>query len=197
MEPPSRISPIPPGDLSPELREVHDGIAGLVAHEQERIVILDDDGALIGPFAPMLTFPTFGVPALMLQRAVAAEARLDPAVREVAILTVGAAYGARYLLYAHEQTADQVGLHAAQVATLASGGRPPDLTDDQAVAHDVARALTAGRILPGSTYDRAVRSLGREGVGELVFLIGSYCLTAVVLNCFDVPVPVGHRGPST
>jgi 4-carboxymuconolactone decarboxylase len=98
-------------------------------------------------------------------------------------------YGARYLLYAHERTADQVGLPSAQIATLASGGRPADLKEDQAVAYDVARALTAGHILPDSTYDRATQLLGRDGVGELAFLIGSYCLIAVALNCFDVPVP--------
>lgn len=184
-----RIRPTPPDELDPELRKVHDGIASLVKEEQGRVVILDDAGALVGPFAAMLHFPTFGVPALMLQRAVAAEARLDPIVREVAILTVGAAYGARYVLYAHEQTASQVGLAPEHVATLAAGGRPSGLTDEQAVAHDVATALTSGRILPGSTYDRATRLLGHDGIGELVFLIGSYCLIAMVVNCFDVPVP--------
>jgi 4-carboxymuconolactone decarboxylase len=190
-----RIRPIPPDELDPPLREVHDGIAGLVTEEQGRVVILDDDGALVGPFAAMLHFPAFGVPALFLQRAVAAAAPLVPVVREVAILTVGAAYGARYLLYAHEQTADEVGLAAAQIATLAAGGRPSGLSDEQAVAHDVAKALTSGRILPDSTYDRATQLLGPDGVGELVFLIGSYCLIAMVLNCFDVPVP--GREPST
>jgi 4-carboxymuconolactone decarboxylase len=184
-----RLRPIPPDELDPQLREVHDGIAGLVSKEQGRVVIVDDDGALVGPFAAMLHFPTFGVPALFLQRAVAAEGRLDPIVREVAILTVGSAYGARYLLYAHEETADEVGLPAPQIATLASGGRPSGLSDEQAIAHDVARALTYGRTLPASTYDRATELLGQDGVGELVFLIGSYCLIAMVLNCFDVPVP--------
>ncbi|MFE5331330.1 carboxymuconolactone decarboxylase family protein [Embleya sp. NPDC056575] len=188
-----RIHPIPPDKLDPQLREVHDGIAGLVTEEQGRVVILDDDGALVGPFAAMLHFPTFGVPALLLQRAVAAEARLDPVVREVAILTVGSAYGARYLLYAHEQTADEVGLGAAQIATLAAGGRPSGLSDAQAIAHDVARALTSGHTVPDSTYARATELLGEEGVGELVFLIGSYCLIAMVLNCFDVPVPGQDR----
>jgi len=184
-----RIQPIPPDRLNQQLREVHDGIAGLVTEEQDHIIILDDHGGLVGPFAAMLRFPTFGVPALLLQRAVAAEARLDPIVREVAILTVGSAYGARYLLYAHELTAAEVGLPAVQISTLASGERPGGLSDEQAIAHDVARALTSGRIVPASTYDRATHLLGLEGVGELVFLIGSYCLIAMVLNCFDVPVP--------
>jgi len=184
-----RLPPILPDALSPELREVHDGIAGLVSQKQSQIVILNEQGALIGPFPAMLHFPQFGVPALLFQRALAAEARLPKTVREVAILTVGAAYSARYEIYAHEITAAQVGLSPSQVATLAAGGRPADLSDEEAIAHDIARALVSGRILPASPYDRATQLLGRDGVGELVFLIGGYCLIAMVLNCFDVPVP--------
>ncbi|PHJ65407.1 hypothetical protein VF14_10450 [Nostoc linckia z18] len=184
-----RLPPILPENLSPQLREVHDGIASLVSQKQSRIVILNEQGALIGPFPAMLHFPKFGVPAMLLQRALAAEACLPKTVREVAILTVGGAYSARYELYAHEITAAEVGLSPSQVATLAAGGRPTDLSNEEAIAHDVARALVAGHILPASTYERATELLGRDGVGELVFLIGGYSLIAMVLNCFDVPVP--------
>lgn len=184
-----RLSPLLPDTLSAELRAVHDEIATLVAHTQERIVIRNARGALIGPFPAMLHFPQFGVPALIFQRSLAAEACLPRTVREVAILTVGGAFGARYELYAHEITAAEVGLSRSQIATLAAGGRPPVLSDEEAIAHDVARSLATGHILPASTYARALDILGRDGVGELVFLIGGYCLIAVLLNAFDVPVP--------
>lgn len=184
-----RLPPILPENLSPQLRELHDGIASVVTQKQSRIVIVNEQGGLIGPFPAMLHFPQFGVPALMFQRALAAEARLSKTVREVAILTVGATYGARYELYAHEITAAQVGLSTSQVATLAAGGRPANLSDEESIAYDVAKSLVSGHILPASTYDRATQLLGREGVGELVFLIGGYCLIAIVLNGFDVPVP--------
>jgi 4-carboxymuconolactone decarboxylase len=184
-----RLPPLSRDSLSAELREVHDGIASLVGSEQQRIVALNDDGALIGPFPAMLHYPKFGVPALLFQRALAAEARLPRTVREVAILTVGAVFGARYELYAHEITAADVGVSPAQIAILASGGRPPSLSDVEAIAHDVARALATGHTLPASTYARALELLGRDGVGELVFLISGYCQIAIVLNAFDVPVP--------
>ena len=184
-----RLPPLPPETLSSELREVHDEIAALVARTQERIVALDPQSALIGPFPAMLHFPQFGVPALVFQRSLSSEARLPKTVREVAILTVGAAFGARYELYAHEITAAEVGLSRSQVATLAAGDRPSELDDEEAIAYDVARVLVSGHILPASTYARALEVLGRDGVGELVFLIGGYCLIAMLLNAFDVPVP--------
>jgi alkylhydroperoxidase/carboxymuconolactone decarboxylase family protein YurZ len=184
-----RLAPILPENLGAQLRAVHDGVASLVTEKQNRIAILNEQGALIGPFPAMLHFPQFGVPALLLHRALAAEARLPKTVREVAILTVGAAFGARYEIYAHEITAAEAGLSPSQVATLAAGGRPATLTDEEAIAYEVAGLLAGGCILPASTYSRAVDVLGRDGVGELAFLVGGYCLIAMVLNAFDVPVP--------
>lgn len=184
-----RLPPLAPHALTPELRHVHDEIVALVARTQQRIVVLDAEGALIGPFPAMLRYPQFGVPALLFQRSLSAAARLPKTVREVAILTVGAAFGARYELYAHEITAAEVGLSAAQIAALAAGARPSDLRAEEAVAHDVAQVLTRGHVLPASTYTRAIELLGRDGMGELAFLVGGYCLIAMVLNAFDVPVP--------
>jgi 4-carboxymuconolactone decarboxylase len=184
-----RLPPLPPGSLTPDLRPVHDEIAALMRHAQPRVVALDSDGALVGPFPAMLHFPRFGLPALVFQRAVSAESCLPKTVREVAILAVGATFGARYELYAHEITAADVGLPPAAIASIVAGVRPSTLSDEEAIAYDVARVLASGRILPAATYARAVDLLGRESVGELVFLIGAYCLTAVLLNAFDVPVP--------
>jgi 4-carboxymuconolactone decarboxylase len=184
-----RLPPIAPEALHPDLRPVHDEVAVLVARTQHRIVALDAAGALIGPFPAMLHFPQFGVPALVFQRSLSAEARLPRRVREVAILTVGAAFGARYELYAHEITAADEGLLPGQIATLAAGDRPTGLSEEEAIAHDIARVLAAGRIVPASTYARAIELLGRDGMGELAFLVGGYCQIAILLNAFDVPVP--------
>jgi 4-carboxymuconolactone decarboxylase len=187
-----RLPPLLPENLDPELRAVHDTIAGLVAGSMPKVVSVDGRGALVGPYPAMLHFPTFGVPALRFLAAVSSEAQLPKTVRETAILTVGAVFNAQYELYAHEVMGDVAGLSSAQIATLASGGRPADLGDEDSIAHDVARALATGHILPASTYQRAVAAFGTDGVGELVFLIGGYCMIAMVLNCFDVPVPQGE-----
>ncbi len=184
-----RINPIKPERLSVELRPVHDGIAALVGGSQRQVTMTDKDGALIGPFPPMLHYPQFGVPALTFIRSLDNHAKLDKKVREVAILTVGAAFGARFVLYAHEIMAAAFGLSPACIATLATGGRPVGLTDQEAIAHDIARALVSGHIVPDATYHYAIQVLGKDEVAELYFLIGGYCLLAMTLNGFDVPTP--------
>ncbi len=184
-----RLTPLIPDTLDPERRAVHDTIVDLMVGGQPQIIAQDETGALIGPFPAMLHFPRFGVPALRFLAAIGTEARLPANVREVAILTTGARFNARYEVYAHEIMAAVAGLSASQVATLAIGARPFDLTPEEAIAHDVASALTGGHILPRSTYAQAVALLGLDGLGELTFLIGGYCLISMVLDCFDAPVP--------
>jgi len=184
-----RLQPLSPDALPPELRSVHQTIVDLMVRRQPQIVAEDRSGALIGPFPAMLHFPAFGIPALRLLAAIGTEAKLPPLVREVVILTVGARLNARYELYAHEIMGAVAGLSAAEVALLAAGRRPPTLSDEAAIAHDVASALLDGRTLAASTFDRATALLGHDGLGELVFLMGGYVLIALVLNCFDMPVP--------
>lgn len=188
-----RLPPLPPESLDPERRAMHDAIARRVAKSLPDVVSLDRQGALIGPFPPLLHFPRFGEPAWHFLESMVAEAKLPGSVREVAILTVGAAFGARYEIYAHERMAEAAGLSPAAIATLAVGGRAADLSEAEGLAYEMASALANGHILPSSTYARAVQVLGREGLGELVFLIGGYCLISMLLNAFDTPVPDADR----
>ena len=184
-----RIKPIPPDDLSAEARYVHNEIAGLVGRSQKQVRMLDEQGALLGPFPPMLHYPQFGIPALSFIRTLDVHATLGKRVREVAILTVGAAYNSRFELYAHEIMAAAFGLPDDMIATLAAGGHPPGLNEEETIAHDIAQVLVSGRVVPASTYRQAVRLLGQDAVAELYFLIGSYSLIAVILNGFDIPAP--------
>lgn len=184
-----RLDPLKPERLSPTLRNVHDTIVALMVRKQPEIIAQDAEGALIGPFPVMLHFPAFGIPALQFLAAIGTEAKLPPIVRETAILSVGSRLGGRYELYAHEIMAAVAGLDPAAISTLAAGGRPAELPEQAAIAHDVAAALMAGRVVPISTFERAEALLGSEGFGELVFLIGGYALIAIALNAFDMPVP--------
>jgi len=184
-----RIQPIPPESLSPELRYLHDEISELINRSQGPVVMVDDYGALLGPFPPMLHFPQFGIAALTFIRTLDTHATLAKTIREVAILTVGGAYGSRFELYAHEIMAEAFGLAKNIVASLAAGGSPQGLNEQESIAHDIASALVNGRIVPASTYNLGVQLLGKDGIGELIFLIGGYSLIAMVLNGFDMPAP--------
>ena len=189
-----RLSPIAPNQLAPELRAIHDDMAQEIARHLKGFVSKREDGALVGPFAPMLHFPQFGQPAWTYTKALIENSRLPKAAHEVAILVTGARFNSRYELYAHEHVAAQVGLSHAKIATITAGQRPADLTEEEAAAYDVAAALAGGKQLPESIYQRALKAFGDEQVAELVYLIGGYCLVSVLLNAYDVSVPGREEG---
>jgi alkylhydroperoxidase family enzyme len=122
-------------------------------------------------------------------KALSAQSNLPDPARQIAILVTGAHFRAAYEIYAHVAVAEHDKLPDAKLATIVAGQRPPDLTRDEAVAYDVAAALTGGGVLPELTYRAAVDAFGVHGAAELCYLVGLYCLVSVTLNGFDVPVP--------
>jgi len=184
-----RIKPLHPDTLNPEIRYVHDEISKLVGNSQSQVNMVNEEGALLGPFIPMLHFPQFGVPALSFIRTLDAHATLPKALREIAILTVGGFFGARFELYAHEIMAEAFGIPEDVIASLATGAHPSNLNEEETVVHNISYKLVTGNIIPDSTYNFAAKLLSKEGVAELYFLIGSYSLIAMILNGFDIPAP--------
>jgi 4-carboxymuconolactone decarboxylase len=184
-----RIKPLNPDELGPELRYVHDEISNLINGSQGPVTMINEKGALLGPFPPMLHYPQFGIAALTFIRTLDSQATLDKKVREVAILTVGGALGCRFELYAHQIMAAAFGLSSKVISTLAAGGSPDGLNEQESVTHVITRSLVTGHIIPTGTYNYAVDILGKDGVAELFFLVGGYSLIAMILNGFDIPAP--------
>lgn len=189
-----RAPPFPPAEMPADLRPLHDEMDAYIAEHLKGFISQRADGALVGPFAPMLRFPDFGRAAWSYTKALIDNAHLPNAAHEVAILATGAAFNSRYELYAHERVGEAAGLSAEKVATIAAGERPADLTEEEQAAYDVAVTLARGRQLPASTYDRAVRAFGAEQTAELIYLVGGYCLVSLLLNAYDMSVPGREEG---
>ncbi len=189
-----RTPPYPPADMPADLRPLHDEMNAYITEHLKGFVSHRVDGALVGPFAPMLRFPAFGRAAWTYTKALIDNATLPKAAHEVAILATGAVFNSRYELYAHERVGEAAGLSPEKVATIAAGQRPADLTEEEQAAYDVAVTLAGGRQLPASTYNRAVRAFGEDRTAELVYLVGGYCLVSLLLNAYDMSVPGREEG---
>jgi alkylhydroperoxidase family enzyme len=152
-------------------------------------VAINEAGQLIGPWNPWIRFAKFGGPVWELVKALSAAPTLPKPVREVAILVTGGHFRSAYAIYAHVLVAELRGISDDKIATIIVGQRPADLTRAEAVAYDVASALVSGGTLPTLAYKQAVELFGEEGIAELIYLVGLYCMVSVTLNGFDVPIP--------
>ncbi|MFV8315223.1 carboxymuconolactone decarboxylase family protein [Mycobacterium sp. 23] len=189
-----RLRPIPADDLDTQQRELHRDMSEVIDAHFGDLVARRSDGALLGPFNGWLHFPHFGGPAWTLNRSLWEHAVLPGPIHQLVILVTAAKFGARYEMYGHEYFAAQAGLAPNKIATVAGGERPVDLTPDECVAYDMARALNRGGPLPESTYQAAVARLGESGAAEITFLVGCFSLVAVTLNAFEASVP-GREEP--
>lgn len=189
-----RLPLIPPDRLDPARKPLYDDMRAGIAAKFSGFTAVAADGTLLGPWNPWLHEPQFGKPIWELVKALSFEPSLPKPVREVAILVTGAHFRSAYELYAHVCVAEQRGLSDEKLATIVAGQRPPGLTQEEAIAYDVASALVNGGVLPELTYRQAVQAFGQHGAAELCHLVGLYCLVSVTLNAFDVPVPENAEG---
>jgi 4-carboxymuconolactone decarboxylase len=148
-----------------------------------------EDGRFIGPFNPILFSPTISSSFLDFQETEQKDTSLSQRVRQVVILAVGAVWKANYELYAHSAAARKVGISEDAIRTLATGGLPDDLSDEEKIAQRYARQLSAEHHVDAALYSAAERTFGHRGLVEIAYLTGAYHTVCALLNAFEIPAP--------
>ena len=166
--------PLPdPQLLSPAGRKVYDSI-------------LASRGNLDGPFLAWLHSPGLADPAEKLGAFCRYDTKLLPIESELLILLVAARYRCTGEWQIHQPIAERSGLDAALIEDIRVG-RPPRLQEPRLVAlHLFAAELLSNNHVSDWVYDDAIRYFGRQGVVELVGILGYYALVAMTLNAFEM-----------
>ena len=184
-----RLKLVDPANLTPEQKPLYDDMKRGIQANFKGFKAIGHDGSLIGPWNPWLHFPKMGGPVWELVKAMSTNPNLPKPVREIAILVTGTHFHSGYELYAHILVAELRGLDDDTIATIVSGQRPANLKGDEACAYDIASALVRGGVLPHLVYRKGVEHFGEDGMAELIYLVGLYCMVSTTLNGFAVPVP--------
>jgi 4-carboxymuconolactone decarboxylase len=186
-----RLPLLDPRTLSVAQKQIYDRINTTFVPWSDRIHFQSktEDGRFIGPFNPMLFSPSISSGFCDLHDAEEKYTSLDERVRQVVILAVGAVWKTDYEIYAHSAAARKAGLSENAIRTLATGGLPDDLSDQEKVAQRYARQFSAEHRVDAALYSAAVHAFGEQGVVDLTYLIGIYHITCGLLNSFEIPPP--------
>lgn len=179
----------PPASLGAEARAFYDRLAGGRLGDASPFTNKTDAGELIGPFNALLYAPAIGAGFMDFHEAEAEATPLSPRMREVVILSVGAAWRSAYELYAHRAVAARAGFPPEIVAALAAGEPHDGLSEEERVAQRFALELARDRAVNEATYAAAEAAFGREALVALTFLASAYIATCAMLNAFAVPAP--------
>jgi alkylhydroperoxidase family enzyme len=115
------------------------------------------------------------------------EGKLDPKLRELAILRAGAVCRSPYEFGQHIGFARRVGLDDAKIkATLAAGATALD--DREAAVVAFAGELSQDSRVSVATFDAVAAFLDEEQIVELTFVVGYYNMVSRLLNALAVDV---------
>lgn len=189
-----RLPTIAPDQLTAEQRPLFDTLHASIEKYLQGYVTQKADGTLVGPFNALLHSPKLGKAFWGVFLALNDRPTLPTLAREVVILVTGARNASMYELYSHEAIAARRGLDETKIRVIAAGQRPPDLTEDEALAFDVACVLNRGVQVPDLLYRAAEKRFGVAGISEIAYLVGCYGLICSLLNAFDVALPQTEGG---
>jgi len=172
-----RFPAIPEGELTAAQRAV---VAAIASGKR---------GGVRGPFIALLHNPALAQPVQALGEHLRFETCFAPAVLEIAILATARHWNCAYEWYAHERIARNAGLPAGVIRALAEGKAPSGLDEESALVHRVATETFAAGGPTDATYAAAAARFGKDGLLDLLALIGYYSLLAFVLNTAQPAVP--------
>jgi 4-carboxymuconolactone decarboxylase len=146
-------------------------------------------GRILGPYKIWIHSPTVASGMEHIGTYLNKRGSLSPREVEIGILVIAQHWDADYVRQAHIRLGKEVGLTQEQIDAVLAG-RDPKFTDphEQAV-HKFAAALAAGSKMSDPEFAEVEKVLGRDGVAEVLVLIGYYTSVALGMKVHQVPIP--------
>lgn len=110
---------------------------------------------------------------------------LDPRLVQLAILVTARAFDCEYVWTAHEPQALKTGLQPEVIDVVRFRKSPEGLTEKDAVIIQLGREAIGRHHVSPEVTARAVNLYGKQGLVNIVSLMGDYASTAILLNAFD------------
>ncbi|WP_084399748.1 carboxymuconolactone decarboxylase family protein [Henriciella aquimarina] len=122
--------------------------------------------------------------------AILRRSKLDPKLREIAILKIGLLCESEYEWHQHEPYARAVGVSEEAIGGLASGELDPLSEMEKLVAAFASETFLQKRV-SDETFKAISRHLSHEELVELSLTCGYYIMTAGYLRTFDIEIEDG------
>jgi 4-carboxymuconolactone decarboxylase len=147
-----------------------------------------------GPSAISLYSPGVAEPMRMLNSYLRRENNLlGKQVTELAILTTAREFDSNYIWSAHEPTALKVGVPQATVDVIKFRKDASGVAGKEGLVINVGRQIFRDHKLDSATYAKAMDAFGKQGLVELVAIMGDYSANALFLHTFDQHVPPDRK----
>jgi 4-carboxymuconolactone decarboxylase len=146
-------------------------------------------GRILGPYKIWIHSPTVAAGMEHIGTYLNKKGSLSPREVEIGILVIAQHWDADYVRTAHIKAGKAVGLSQDTIDAILAG-RDPKLTDPhERAVHRFAAALAAGAKLSDAEFAEIEKVIGRNGVAEVLVLIGYYTSVSLGMKVHEVPIP--------
>jgi 4-carboxymuconolactone decarboxylase len=152
-------------------------------------------GKVKGPFVSLLRSPDFMDRVQRVGEYIRFRCPLDKRINEMAAAITARHWTQQFEWWAHARQALEAGLEPAIAAAIAEGRRPADMAEDEEIVYDFLTELLVNKGVCDTTYERALRKFGDQGVIDIIGISGYYGLLAMVMNVARTAVPEGNPLP--
>jgi 4-carboxymuconolactone decarboxylase len=172
----NRLIDLPPEKLSAEQKTVFDKLTA-------------GRGRILGPYKVWIHSPTVAAGMEQIGTHLNKRGTLTTREVEIGILVIARHWDADYVRQAHIRAGKAAGLSDAIIEALLAG-RTPELADPhERAVHRFAAALVAGAKLADAEFAEIEKALGRDGIAEVLVLIGYYTSVCLAMKVHEVPIP--------
>jgi 4-carboxymuconolactone decarboxylase len=173
----SRLPELRYDEMTAEQQRVHDEIKA------------GPRGKVVGPLQVWLYSPELADRAQRLGAYARYHSTLPAELSELAILVTARLWKADFEWHSHVGPARLAGIPDAVIEAVRRGAEPALEDARSRAVYTVARELHETRALSDETYARAEAALGRQGLVDLVGILGYYTLISMTLKAFEVSTP--------
>ncbi|MFZ5835548.1 MAG: carboxymuconolactone decarboxylase family protein [Pseudomonadota bacterium] len=194
----TRLPQLVPEILTPAQRKIFDAItqgARMKTGAAAIGVSQDAPQGLPGPFNAWMYSPQIGNLVQELGAALRFSNSLPNNLLEIAVLMVGKHWSSQFEFWAHARLARLAGVSDAAIEAIRTGTEPRFDRPEEAQTYHFARELLETSRVSEKTYAAMEALAGKQGLVDLVCLMGYYTLVCMTLNCFQVGLPEGQQLP--
>jgi 4-carboxymuconolactone decarboxylase len=146
-------------------------------------------GRILGPYKIWIHSPTVASGMEQIGTFLNKSASLSKREVEIGILVIAQHWQGDYVRQAHIREGRAAGLSQETIDAILAGA-DPKLTDaHERAVHRFAVALVSGTKLSDADFAEIENVLGRDGIAEVLVLLGYYTSVALAMKAHDVPIP--------
>lgn len=144
---------------------------------------------VFGPFEPLMHSPQVMSQARAMGDYLRYKSAIGTTLSELAILVTAREWTQDYEWYVHYPIALKAGIKPEVADAIADGRRPSGMSDDEDIVYEFSIELHRTKRVSDTTFTRAEKRFGKQGVVDLTGINAYYTLLAMQLNMSQYQMP--------